>query len=106
MLAHLKTNMSIKISSHRFQAALTLYLCAMNYPEEQNNTMQNSMKDLSVLLYSYIQTEFFILKSVRNIMIFLCVKYMSDCQSIVIKLMNFPTLVITTQNSNSLNQMS
>ena len=30
----------------------------------------------------------------------------SNCQSIVIKLMNFPTLVITTQNSNSLNQMS
>ena len=27
----------------------------------------------------------------------------SDCQSIVFKLMNFPTLVITTQNSNSLN---
>ena len=32
--------------------------------------------------------------------------YMSNCQSIVIKLMNFPTLLITTQNSNSLNQMS
>ena len=31
---------------------------------------------------------------------------MSNCQSIVIKLMNFLTLVITTQNSNSLNQMS
>ena len=31
---------------------------------------------------------------------------MSNCQSIVIKLMNFPTLLITTQNSNSLNQMS
>ena len=30
----------------------------------------------------------------------------SNCQSIVIKLMNFPTLLITTQNSNSLNQMS
>ena len=45
----------------------------MNYPQEQNNTMQNSIKD--VLSYSYIQTEFFILKSVRNIMIFLCVKY-------------------------------
>ena len=32
--------------------------------------------------------------------------FMSNCQSIVIKLMNFPTLLITTQNSNSLNQMS
>ena len=30
----------------------------------------------------------------------------SNCQSIVIKLMNFPTLLTTTQNSNSLNQMS
>ena len=30
----------------------------------------------------------------------------SNCQSIVIKLMNFPTLLITTQNSNYLNQMS
>ena len=30
----------------------------------------------------------------------------SNCQSIVIKLMNFPTLLITTQHSNYLNQMS
>ena len=37
----------------------------------------------------------------RNVM-----TLMSNCQSIVIKLMNFPTLLITTQNSNSLNQMS
>ena len=32
--------------------------------------------------------------------------YLSNCQSIVIKMMNFPTLLITTKNSNSMNQMS
>ena len=38
--------------------------------------------------------------------VYLMYQSKSDCQSIVIKLMNFPTLVKTTQNSNSLNQMS
>ena len=38
--------------------------------------------------------------------VYLMYQSKSDCQSIVIKLMNFPTLLITTQNSNSLNQMS
>ena len=44
-------------------------------------------------------------QKVSNNMILMS-KYKSNCQSIVIKLMNFPTLLITTQNSNSLNLMS
>ena len=84
------------------------FLHVLHLPFPLGNHSKYSQRRLLVLVVSMkcfcrLKSEY--CSTTQNCLFKIC-SLTSNCQSIVIKLMNFPTLLTTTQNSNSLNQMS